>query len=77
MSHLQVKKLSVNIGGLMALDDVSFDVKENQVFSIVGPNGAGKSTIFYIIRSFYKPSQGQIFFDAQDITSTRPDEKPS
>ena len=75
MSHLQVKNLSVNFGGLKALDDVSFDVKENQVFSIVGPNGAGKSTIFNVISSFYKPSQGHIFFDQKDITSTRPDEK--
>ena len=75
MTHLQVKNLSVNFGGLKALDDVSFSVAKNEVFSIVGPNGAGKSTIFNVISSFYKPSQGQIFFDAQDITATRPDEK--
>ena len=75
MTHLQVKNLSVNFGGLKALDDVSFSVAKNEVFSIVGPNGAGKSTIFNVISSFYKPSQGQIFFDAKDITETRPDEK--
>jgi len=75
MTHLQVKNLSVSFGGLKALDDVSFSVAKNEVFSIVGPNGAGKSTIFNVISSFYKPSQGQIFFDAQDITATRPDEK--
>ena len=75
MTHLQVKNLSVNFGGLKALDNVSFSVAKNEVFSIVGPNGAGKSTIFNVISSFYKPSQGQIFFDAQDITATRPDEK--
>ena len=75
MTHLQVKNLSVNFGGLKALDDVSFSRPKNEVFSIVGPNGAGKSTIFNVISSFYKPSQGQIFFDAQDITATRPDEK--
>ena len=75
MTHLQVKNLSVNFGGLKALDDVSFSVAKNEVFSIVGPNGAGKSTIFNVISSFYKPSQGQIFFDAKDITATRPDEK--
>ena len=75
MTHLQVKNLSVNFGGLKALDNVSFSVAKNEVFSVVGPNGAGKSTIFNVISSFYKPSQGQIFFDAQDITATRPDEK--
>ena len=75
MTDLQVKNLSVNFGGLKALDDVSFSVAKNEVFSIVGPNGAGKSTIFNVISSFYKPSQGQIFFDAKDITETRPDEK--
>ena len=75
MTHLQVENLSVNFGGLKALDDVSFSVAKNEVFSIVGPNGAGKSTIFNVISSFYKPSQGQIFFDAKDITATRPDEK--
>ena len=75
MTHLQVKNLSVNFGGLKALDDVSFSVAKNEVFSIVGPNGAGKSTIFNVISSFYTPSHGQIFFDSKDITATRPDEK--
>ena len=75
MTHLQVKNLSVNFGGLKALDDVSFSVAKNEVFSIVGPNGAGKSTIFNVISSFYTPSNGQIFFDSKDITATRPDEK--
>ena len=40
MTHLQVENLSVNFGGLKALDDVSFSVAKNEVFSIVGPNGA-------------------------------------
>ena len=75
MTHLQVENLSVNFGGLKALDDVSFSVAKNEVFSIVGPNGAGKSTIFNVISSFYKPSRGQVFFDSKDITATRPDEK--
>lgn len=74
MSLLQVKDLSIQFGGLKAVDNVSFDVNEGEVFTIVGPNGAGKSTIFNLISRFYDPSSGSIHFKGNDITGLKPDD---
>lgn len=52
--------------------DLSFDVRDGQILSIIGPNGAGKTTIFNCISGFYKPTQGNIVFDGQDITGLKP-----
>ncbi len=68
MSLLSVEGISIHFGGLKAVDDVSFEVREGEVFTIVGPNGAGKSTIFNLISRFYDPSAGAIRFDGRDIT---------
>ncbi|SES89836.1 ABC transporter ATP-binding protein [Oceanicella actignis] len=74
MSLLSVRDLSISFGGVKAVDGVSFDVEEGEVFTIVGPNGAGKSTIFNLISRFYQPTGGSIVFDGQDITRMRPDQ---
>ena len=71
MSLLQVDGVSIQFGGLKAVDDVSFEVREGEVFTIVGPNGAGKSTIFNLISRFYDPSAGAIRFDGRDITALK------
>ena len=68
MKLLEVKDLSIHFGGLKEVDNVSDDVEEGEVFTIVGPNGAGKSTIFNLISRFYNPSTGSIVFDGKDIT---------
>ena len=68
MSLLQVETLSIAFGGVKAVDNVSFEVEEGEVFTIVGPNGAGKSTIFNLISRLYEPSSGRILFDGTDIT---------
>lgn len=68
MSLLQVESLSIAFGGVKAVDNVSFEVEEGEVFTIVGPNGAGKSTIFNLISRLYEPSSGRILFDGTDIT---------
>ena len=69
MSLLRVEDLSIQFGGLKAVDGVSFQVEEGEVFTIVGPNGAGKSTIFNLISRFYTPTSGKIWFDNKDITA--------
>ncbi len=74
MSLLSVRDLSISFGGVKAVDGVSFDVEEGEVFTIVGPNGAGKSTIFNLISRFYDPTGGTITFDGRDITRMRPDQ---
>ncbi|MFZ3143237.1 ABC transporter ATP-binding protein [Psychrobacter glacincola] len=68
MSLLQVESLSIAFGGVKAVDNISFEVQEGEVFTIVGPNGAGKSTIFNLISRLYEPLSGRITFDGTDIT---------
>ena len=66
----EAKDISVRFGGIRAVDSVSFDVQKNEVFSIIGPNGAGKTTIFNLISRIYNTTEGNFFFDGQDITKT-------
>ena len=73
MALLSVSDLTIFFGGLAALRDVSFDVKQGQIFSIIGPNGAGKTTIFNCISGRYRQDSGRIEFDGLDISKKRPD----
>ena len=68
-SLFRVENLSLRFGGLKAVDDVSFDVRKGEVFTIIGPNGAGKTSIFNLISRLYQPTSGKLFFDGQDITN--------
>jgi branched-chain amino acid transport system ATP-binding protein len=65
---LQVSKISKDFGGLRALDDVSFEVKEGEVVGLIGPNGSGKSTAFNVITGFLPATSGSVFFCGEDIT---------
>ncbi|AIO18933.1 Lipopolysaccharide export system ATP-binding protein LptB [Candidatus Izimaplasma bacterium HR1] len=65
---LEVKNLTMRFGGLVAVDDLSFDVKEKEIVGIIGPNGAGKTTVFNCITQFYKDDEGEIWF--RDKTGT-------
>lgn len=69
MSILSVKGLSKSFGGIKAVSNITFDVKEGEILSIIGPNGAGKTTIFNLITGFYIPENGKIFFKSNDITN--------
>ena len=71
---LEIHDLSISFGGLKALNQVSFEVKAGEIFSLIGPNGAGKTTIFNCISGFYKPDQGSIIFQGKDINSWNPHE---
>ncbi len=66
------KELSVQFGGIRAVDAVSFEVREGEVFSIIGPNGAGKTTIFNLISRIYQPTSGKLMFQGHDITAVPP-----
>ena len=67
---LSADNLTIRFGGLTAVDSVSFEVREREVFTIVGPNGAGKTTIFNLISRIYDPTEGRIRFCGEDITET-------
>ena len=61
-SLLQAQNLSVRFGGLLAVNQVSFEVKPGEVFTLIGPNGAGKTTVFNLISGIYTPTSGHIEF---------------
>lgn len=65
---LSVRDLVMRFGGLVAVDQVAFDVKKNEIFSIIGPNGAGKTTVFNCVSGFYSPSEGKISLFGENIT---------
>ena len=69
---LQISGLTKRFGGLTAVNNVSFDVREKEVLSVIGPNGAGKSTLFKLIASFLKPTSGQVLLRGERISSLAP-----
>ena len=69
---LSVENLTMRFGGLTAIDDLSFDAKNNQITSIIGPNGAGKTTVFNCLTGFYKPTNGQMLSLIHISEPTRP-----
>ncbi len=68
MPDLTIDGLSKHFGGIVALDEVSFDVHEGEIVGLIGPNGAGKTTVFNCISRFYDPDGGRIRFGGRDIT---------
>jgi branched-chain amino acid transport system ATP-binding protein len=70
---LQVDKLLLSFGGVFALHEVSLDVRDNEILAVIGPNGAGKTALLNCINGFYKPQQGEIYFNGRKITRMRPD----
>lgn len=69
---LQVDCISLSFGGIKALMNVDFQVREGEILAIIGPNGAGKTSTINSITGFYSPQQGRIVLDGQDITHLRP-----
>ncbi|MGM9973192.1 MAG: ABC transporter ATP-binding protein [Clostridiaceae bacterium] len=63
---LKVNNLSIAFGGLKAVDSLSFDIKEKEVFGLIGPNGAGKTTVFNCITQFYKADEGEVLFEDKE-----------
>ena len=72
MNVLQINNLTKTFGGLVAVDDVSFSIKEGQILGLIGPNGAGKTTVFNLITGVYKVSSGQISLLGKDIHNQEP-----
>ncbi|MBI4986923.1 MAG: ABC transporter ATP-binding protein [Rhodocyclales bacterium] len=72
MALLEVRELSKAFGGVMAVQEVSFEVEPGIVYSVIGPNGAGKTTLFNLITGIYTPSSGEIRLDGQPIAGQAP-----
>ena len=69
---LRVSHLSKAFGGVRAIDDLSFDVRQGIVHSIIGPNGAGKTTLVNLLTGVYRPANGRIAFEGRDLTGLAP-----
>jgi len=67
MSLLEVRGISMRFGGLTAVDDVSFNVDQGQIFAVIGPNGAGKTTLFNAITGVYEPTEGSVRFRGSPV----------
>jgi branched-chain amino acid transport system ATP-binding protein len=65
---LQVERVSRSFGGIVAVDDFSFQVQPGAIHGLIGPNGAGKTTTFNVISGFYAPSSGKVIYLGQDIS---------
>ena len=65
---LDVQNLSISFGGLHAVDDFHITIEKGQLYGLIGPNGAGKTTVFNLLTGVYKPDEGIIRLDGQDIT---------
>ncbi|MFD1686970.1 ABC transporter ATP-binding protein [Halobellus litoreus] len=68
MTLLEGRGLTKKFGGVVAIEDVSFTVERGEAVGLIGPNGAGKSTLFRTITGVHPPTEGQVFFDGEDIT---------
>jgi branched-chain amino acid transport system ATP-binding protein len=69
---LEVEKVSMQFGGIVALDAVSFDAGAGEIVGLIGPNGAGKTTAFNVITRLYTPAEGDVRFDGKSLLGTPP-----
>ncbi|HET56932.1 MAG TPA: ABC transporter ATP-binding protein [Deltaproteobacteria bacterium] len=73
MAYFSIKNLSISFGGLKAVNNISFNVEKNEIFSIIGPNGSGKTTIFNLISGIYHPDAGAILMEGENLVGKSPD----
>jgi branched-chain amino acid transport system ATP-binding protein len=72
MVLLELREASLRFGGIVALDEVSFEVPEGTIFGLIGPNGAGKTTAFNVITRLYRVDSGDVVFDGRSLLRTPP-----
>jgi branched-chain amino acid transport system ATP-binding protein len=69
---LDVEGLSKHFGGVQAVLDLTFQVREGEILGVIGPNGSGKTTTFHLVTGFHRPDRGRVRFDGRDITGRPP-----
>jgi len=72
MAILEVRNVSQEFGGLLALDRLSVAVERGEIFGLIGPNGAGKTTLFNLISGIYRPTSGEVYFQDRCINGFKP-----
>jgi branched-chain amino acid transport system ATP-binding protein len=71
---LRIENVSKRFGGLVALRNVTLEIRKGELSGLIGPNGAGKTTLFNVVSGFLRPTEGRILFDGQDVTDLAPHE---
>ena len=71
---MEVRNITLRFGGVVAIKDISFDIREGEIRAIIGPNGAGKSSMLNVINGFYHPQEGEIWFRGAKRGAMRPHE---
>jgi branched-chain amino acid transport system ATP-binding protein len=71
---LEVRQVTKRFGGLVAVNQVDFDLEEGRIASIIGPNGAGKTTLFNVLTGIYRPEVGEVRFKGSSLVGLRPDQ---
>ena len=69
---LQIKNLNKHFGGVKAVKDCTFDVRENEIVALIGPNGAGKTTVFNLLTGFIKPDKGHVHYKGTPLLGVKP-----
>ena len=72
MALMQIKNLTMRFAGIIAIEDLSFDIEEGSITSLIGPNGAGKTSAFNCMTGFYKATSGDILFDGKSLLNFKP-----
>ena len=71
MPMLEVKNLGISFGGLRAVDDFNLSIEKGELYGLIGPNGAGKTMVFNMLTGVYKPTDGKILLDGEDVTGKK------
>src|SRR3954468_12739648 len=69
---LEMDGVTVQFGGLRAVSDLTFEIRERELVGLIGPNGAGKTTVFNLITGVYQPTAGRILFGGRSVVGKRP-----
>ena len=76
-SFIEINEISKHFGSVKAVDNVSFQIREGEFFSLLGPSGCGKTTLLRLLAGFEYPTNGKLLLDGTDITSLPPDKRPT
>ena len=69
---MEMKNITLRFGGVVAIKDISFDIREGEIRAIIGPNGAGKSSMLNVISGFYNPQDGEVWYKGERRPSMKP-----
>jgi len=73
MALLELRGITKHFGGLVAVNDLDFDINQGEILGLIGPNGAGKTTVFNLICGIYRLTRGKVIFEGREITNFSPD----